>query len=95
MRLEVSPLYKYREIGGEHYLIPVGEAAVKRKDPLQLTDTAAFLWKLLKEGRDEKEAADALTEEFEVDRAGAAEAVDGFIRALLAGEMAFEKGREA
>jgi hypothetical protein len=88
MKVKTNPLYKYRKIAGAHYLIPAGEEALKREAPVELTETAAFIWRLLEEGRSLEEIAGAMTEEFEVDRERALKAAEEFAMALSEAGMA-------
>lgn len=74
--------YKYREIAGEYYLIPVGAAAEKASAPIQLSETAAWIWRQIEKGVSEKEMADKMTLEYEVDPARAQAAVAQFLTRL-------------
>jgi len=71
--------YKYREIAGEHYLIPVGVAAEKTPAPIQLSETAAWIWRQIEKGVSDQEMAEEMTLEYEVDPARARAAVEQFL----------------
>lgn len=83
MRIRTNRSYKYREIAGEYYLIPVAEAADKSKVPFQLTETAAWIWTQIEESVPKEEMISRMTEEFEVDPATAGKAVEQFIEVLI------------
>lgn len=57
-----------REIAGEYILIPVGEAAMKIHGMINLSETAAFLWKKLQDECTEEDLVNALLTEYEIDR---------------------------
>ena len=83
MCIRTNRNYKYREIAGEYYLIPVAEAADKSKVPFQLTETAARIWTEIEKGVPKEKMISRMTEEFEVDPATAGKAVEQFIEVLL------------
>lgn len=88
MRLKTNPDYKYREIAGMHYLIPCGRAASRSETPIQLTETAAWIWNRIEKEMDREEIIVCMTQEFEVDRETARKAVTGFSDMLLQQGMA-------
>lgn len=57
-----------REIAGEYILIPVGKAALRLHGMINLSESAAFLWKRLQNDATEEQLVDALLEEYDVDR---------------------------
>lgn len=83
MEIKVNDSFKYREIAGEYYLIPVGGAAEKYKTPLRLTETAAWIWTSIEAGKTREEIVAGLTKEFEVDPISARRDTDFFMSALL------------
>lgn len=68
-----------REIAGETYLVPVGEAAHKYSGLFAMTDVGAFIWDKLPEASDEKEVLDAVLEEYDVDYETAKADVEEFL----------------
>lgn len=88
MRLKTNPDYKYREIAGMNYLIPCARAAERSETPIQLTETAAWIWVQIEKGRDREEIIACMTEEFDVDWETAWKAVTGFGDLLLQQGMA-------
>lgn len=83
MKLKTNPLFKHRKIAGEYYLIPVAEAAEKWESPLQLTETAAWIWTMLEADKSQETIIKEMTQEFEVDSDTAGAAVEKFCRELL------------
>ncbi len=71
--------YKYREIAGEHYLIPVGVAAEKTPVPIQLSETAAWVWRQIEKGVPDNEMAERMMLEYEVNPSRAQAAVEQFL----------------
>ncbi len=94
MRIRTNRSYKYREIAGEYYLIPTLEAAERSKIPLQLTETAAWIWIQIDKGLPKEEMIARMTEEFEVDFETAGKAVKQFMEALLKQGMLEMTGTE-
>lgn len=83
MGIKVNDSFKYREIAGEYYLIPVGREAEKWKTPLRLTETAAWIWTSIEAGRSREEIIEEMTKEFEVDQVSAGRDIDLFMSALV------------
>lgn len=83
MRLKTNPDYKYREIAGMHYLIPCGQASARSETPIQLTETAAWIWNRIEKEMEQEEIIVCMTQEFEVDGETARKGVAGFLDMLL------------
>ena len=88
MRIKTSHSYQYREVAGQYYLIPVGEAADRSKTPLQLTETAAWIWTHLEAGASTEETASEMTKVYEVGPDNARCAVERYAVLLLEKGMA-------
>lgn len=82
--MKTNKNYKYREIAGEYYLIPVGTAAEKSKSPIQLTETAAWIWRHITEDDcpSSEVLAEKLTDDYEVTLTQARCAVQQFLTLL-------------
>lgn len=82
--MRASTYYKYREIAGEYYLIPVGTAADKSRDPIQLSETAAWIWRQItkKECLSLEALAEEMTDDYEVTLTQAGIAIQQFLTAL-------------
>lgn len=81
--LKLKDGYIYRQIAGEHMVIPVGANLVDFNGVISLNETAAFLWNKLREGAQEKDLVTALMDEFEVDEEVAAKDVQEFILYMI------------
>ena len=57
----------YRQVVGEHMLIPVGDVPMDQNGLFALTETGAFIWEQIEKGKDEAEILDAILNEFDVD----------------------------
>ena len=74
--------YKYREIAGQYYLIPIGCATKKSTSPIQLTETAAWIWQQIEEDSSSEVLAQKMTQVYDIDLARAQKAVTGFLDEL-------------
>ena len=71
-----------RQVADNWVVLPVGQRSVDFNGMLSLNDSGALLWKALDQGGDREALADALTAEYEVDRATALADVDEFLHRL-------------
>lgn len=55
------------EIGTEYVAVPVGAMATEFKGVVQLNETAAAVWRGISDGLDEKQIAEQITAEYDVD----------------------------
>lgn len=67
----------HREIDGAVYIV---DAAGRRLH--RLNETGSVIWKALNSGKSRAQAAEAVADDFEVERTAAAADVEGFIREL-------------
>ncbi len=86
--MRINQDYKYRRIAGQHYLIPTGAALERHAEPLQLSETGAWIWEAMQEGLSGSEIAARMTGAFEVDAETAGPAVARFMEALAEQGMA-------
>lgn len=70
------------EIEGEYYAVPVGAAAQRFSGMIRMNRTGKRIFELLMEGLTPEEAAQKLTEEFEVDEETARNNVTGILEKL-------------
>lgn len=68
-----------KKIAGSYVVVPVRSRAVDFSGIIKLSETGAFLWKLLEKGADREELIAALLDEYLVDEATASADVDRFI----------------
>ena len=80
--MKVSSDFILREIAGESILVPVGSAAMQFNGLITLNETARTLFLALAQERTVEELTDAVTAEYEVDRATARADVEEFLRQL-------------
>ena len=64
----VNPDYVLREIVGEYMLIPTGKLSMTRNGVITISESAAYLWKKMDEGRTITELCELLLGEYEIDR---------------------------
>ena len=73
-----------RSIAGEHFLVPIGEAARQFSGMFALNELGAFLWEAIPGAVDEAELVDRVLDEYEVDQATARQDVSEFLDNLRA-----------
>ena len=71
-----------RSIAGEHFLVPVGEAARQFSGMFAMNELGAFLWEAIPGAADEEELVDRVLDEYEVDRDTAEQDVREFLEHL-------------
>lgn len=74
--------YVLRQVADFWVVLPLGEASITFSGMLTLNETGALLWQKLEQGADRNALADALTGEYDVDRACALADVDEFLEKL-------------
>lgn len=72
----------YRQVVGEHMLIPVGDVPEAQNGLFALTEVGAFIWKQIETGKDEAELLDAILQEFEIDFRTASSDFNAFLDQL-------------
>lgn len=75
--------YILRNVAGSHVLISIGDNIANFNGYIQLTETAAVLWKELGEPRTVDELTESLQKEYDVDPAQAESDVKEFIDHLV------------
>ncbi len=71
-----------RELMGETILVPRGKTVFENNGLFMLTETAAFIWKILPSAKDEDEIVFHLLEEYDVTEAEAKQDVADFLSKL-------------
>lgn len=77
--MRISDQFILRKIADERLLIPVGEAAIQVRGLIALSESGGLLFEKLQSGADREELIAALTGEYEVSEAVAAEDTDAFL----------------
>lgn len=80
MRIEQS--FVLREVAGEYVIVPTGKAAMEFNGMITVNETGAFLWDQLSAERTIEELAEAVFQEYEVDRETAVKDTEEFIGLL-------------
>ncbi|NLK87542.1 MAG: PqqD family protein [Clostridiaceae bacterium] len=86
-----------REIAGEWVVVPLGARVVELNGIITLTESGAFLWRLLEKGAEENELTAALLKEYDIDEATARSDIGRFLdtirqNSLCEAEVAKEAG---
>ncbi|MCF0136876.1 MAG: PqqD family protein [Oscillospiraceae bacterium] len=71
-----------RDIAGETYLVPIGEAAHSYNGLFALTEVAGFIWDRIPDAVSESDLVNAVLEVYEVDRATAEKDIKEFLGKL-------------
>lgn len=77
--MRVSTDFILREVAGEWLLVPVGDAAVKLRGLIGLSESGYLVYTLLQKGADRQELLRAVLSEYKVDQATAEADVDAFL----------------
>ena len=80
--MRVSTDFILREVAGEWLLVPVGDAAVKLRGLIGLSESGYLIYTLLQKGADRQELLRAVLSEYKVDQATAEADVDAFLGQL-------------
>lgn len=80
--MQIKKEFVTREVAGDTLLVPVGRATLDLNGMITLNDSGAFLWEKLPEAADEDALVDCMLNEYEVDRATAAQDVAEFLDKL-------------
>ena len=71
-----------RSIAGEHFLVPIGEAARQFSGMFAMNELGAFLWEAIPGAANETELVNRVLDEYEVDRDTAEQDVREFLEHL-------------
>lgn len=76
-----------KNVAGNYIVVPVEGELVDLKAMITLTETGAFLWKLLEKGSDKEELTEKMLKEYDVDEKTAENDVNEFIKQLSENKM--------
>lgn len=71
-----------REIMGENVLVPNGKTVFENNGLFMLTETAAFIWKILPDVKNEDEILKVVLSEYEIGEEEAKKDIDEFLARL-------------
>lgn len=80
--MKVSQDFILREVAGENFLIPVGQAALRVHGMVVISESGVLLWERLQTEQTVESLTEALLEEYDVDRETAYNDVTEFIKKL-------------
>lgn len=80
--MHVSDQYILRQVADEYLLIPTGEAALRVRGLISLSESGYLLYQLLQTGCSRQELIAALLREYDVAEAQAAGDVDAFLERM-------------
>lgn len=83
MSIQLKKGFVLRKIGVQYMAVPFGAMTNEVKGMISLTESGYLLWKAMEEGATTVDAlADALTDEYDVDRETAVRDVNSFVEYL-------------
>ncbi len=80
--MKIKEGFVLRQVADNWVVLPVGQASVNFNGMISLNESGALLWRTLEQGGDRNALADALLNEYEVEREEALTDVDTFLTAL-------------
>lgn len=80
--MKIKKDFILKKIAGSYIVVPVRQEAVDFSGIIKLSESGAFLWKLLESGAEKEELVAKLLDEYLVDEATARADVDRFIDRL-------------
>ena len=80
--MKVNQDFILREVAGENFLIPLGQAALRIHGMIVMTDSGVLLWKKLQTEQTIESLTESLLEEYDVDRQTAQKDVTEFIEKM-------------
>ena len=85
--MKIKNNFVLKKIAGSYVVVPVRTRAVDFSGIIKLTESGAFLWKLLEKGADRDELIKKMLEEYAVDEAPAAADIDRFVAKLREADL--------
>jgi hypothetical protein len=73
----------YRNIAGEHVLIPVGSIAMDQNGMFVMTELGGQIWQMLEGGATKEEIITALLKEYEVEESRLRADVEDFLQRMI------------
>ena len=85
--MKIKNNFVLKKIAGSYVVVPVRTRAVDFSGIIKLTESGAFLWKILENGADREELIAKMLEEYAVDEATAAADIDRFVAKLREADL--------
>ena len=85
--MKVKKDFILKKIAGSYVVVPVRQRAVDFSGIIKLSETGAFLWKILENGADKDELVAGLLDEYLVDEDVAAADVERFVEKLKEADL--------
>lgn len=85
--MKIKNNFVLKKIAGSYVVVPVRTRAVDFSGIIKLTESGAFLWRILENGADREELIAKMLEEYEVDEATAAADIDRFVAKLREADL--------
>lgn len=85
--MKIKNDFVLKKIAGSNVVVPVRTRAVDFSGIIKLTETGAFLWKLLENDCDREELVAKMLEEYNIDEATASADIDRFITKLREADL--------
>lgn len=77
--MKIRDGYLLREIVDSWVVVPIGERVVQFNGIISLSETGAFIWKSIEDGKDVEAIVDLMTNSYDVDKLTAKSDILGFI----------------
>ncbi len=77
--MKIKSGFILREIAGQWVVVPLGSRTVEFNCIMTLSESGAFLWRMLEQGTDVDEMVNALLKEYDVDETLAKQDVKNFV----------------
>jgi hypothetical protein len=81
--MKIKPGFMLREIAGQWVVVPIGGTVVDFNNIITLSESGAFLWRMLEKGANEEELVNAILTEYEVDDSTARRDVKTFVDCIV------------
>ena len=85
--MKIKNNFVLKKIAGSYVVVPVRTRAVDFSGIIKLTESGAFLWRILENGTDREELIAKMLEEYAVDEATAAADIDRFVAKLREADL--------
>lgn len=85
--MKIKDNYILKKIAGSYVVVPVHSRAVDFSGIIKLSESGAFLWKMLENGAERDELVEKMLAEYEVDEARAGSDIDAFLNKLREADL--------